>query len=269
MLDHESLRSVVAPMVGYSELAWRMMMRERGATLCYTPMINGSIFIRDSTHRSEEIQIHDKDRPLIVQFAANNPELFYACGKYVEPICDAVDLNLGCPQNIARKGRYGSFLQEDWQLINNILRQASAALSLPVTCKIRILDTLEKSIDYARMLERSGVSMICVHGRTRDQKGQFMGLANWDFIKAIKQSVSIPIISNGNIRYHSDIKDCLDYTRADGVMVAEGCLYNPYIFEPKNKSMFCAAREYIQYASKYSTPLYFWRGHIFKLLIHA
>ncbi|KAF0991227.1 hypothetical protein HZS_6643, partial [Henneguya salminicola] len=216
---------------------------------------------------------------IILTFAANTPDMFTCCAKIVEFKCEGVDLNLGCPQNIARKGHYGCFLHDEWQLIhdmstlltiiNIIVRQASSNLSIPVSAKIRIFDSIQKSVDYARMLENSGCSMLAVHGRTRNQKGQNTGLADWEIIKIIKQTLSIPVISNGNILYHSDIQRCIDYTGADGVMVAEGCLYNPYIFEDITVSTCAAAFEYIKYAQKYDAKPHAWRCHLFKILYHV
>ncbi|KAF1741879.1 hypothetical protein MXB_1310, partial [Myxobolus squamalis] len=185
-------------------------------------------------------------------FASNKPEIFLNCAKIVESQCDGVDLNLGCPQNIARK-----------------VKLASTQLSIPISAKIRILESRQKSLEYAQMLEHSGCSMICVHGRTQDQKSQNTGLADWDTIKLIKESISIPLISNGNIQYHSDFDKCLKYTGADGIMVAEGCLYNPYIFENHDISAFEAALEYIDYARMYSAHPHAWRCHLFKILFHV
>lgn len=172
------------------------------------------------------------DRPLFVQFCANSPDELLEAAKYVEPFCDAVDLNLGCPQGIARKGRYGAFLQEDWQLIYRLINTLHTNLRVPVTAKIRILESREKTLEYAKVILSAGASIITVHGRQRDQKGHKTGLADWSMLRYLRENLppDTVIFANGNILQHDDIERCLKETGADGVMSAEGNLYDPTIF---------------------------------------
>lgn len=172
------------------------------------------------------------DRPLFVQFCANSPDELLEAAKYVEPFCDAVDLNLGCPQGIARKGRYGAFLQEDWQLIYKLINTLHTSLRVPVTAKMRILESREKTLEYAKVILSAGASIITVHGRQRDQKGHKTGLADWSMLRYLRENLppDTVIFANGNILQHDDIEWCLKETGADGVMSAEGNLYDPTIF---------------------------------------
>lgn len=175
------------------------------------------------------------DRPLIVQFCANDPTALLAAAKLVAPHCDAVDLNLGCPQGIARKGHYGAFLQEDQQLIYDLIRTLHEQLPVPVTAKIRVLETREATLAYARNVLAAGASFLTVHGRLREQKGHLTGLADWEMIRFLRDSLppDTVLFANGNILQHGDVQRCLAATGADAVMSAEGNLSDPAIFAPE------------------------------------
>jgi tRNA-dihydrouridine synthase 1 len=172
------------------------------------------------------------DRPLFVQFCANDPDELLSAAEYVAPFCDAVDLNLGCPQSIARRGRYGAFLQEDQDLIYRLINKLHLNLSVPVTAKIRILESREATLAYALNVLSAGASILTVHGRHRDQRGHKTGLADWSVIRYLRENLpsDTVLFANGNILRHSDIEDCLEATGADAVMSAEGNLCDPTIF---------------------------------------
>lgn len=174
------------------------------------------------------------DRPLFVQFCANDPQYLLSAAELVQDHCDAVDLNLGCPQGIAKKGHYGSFLQEDQELIHKLIKTLHENLSVPVTAKIRILDTKEATLAYAKNVLSAGASILTVHGRRREQKGHITGLADWQMIRYLRDNLppETVLFANGNILQHGDIEKCLEATGADGIMSAEGNLSNPGIFAP-------------------------------------
>lgn len=268
-LAFRGAKYVVAPMVDQSALAWRMLCRKHGAQLCYTPMFHSKVFAEQEAYRAREWATCSEDRPLVVQFCGNDPETLLAAAKLVENDCDAVDINLGCPQGIAKKGFYGSYLQDEWDLISRMVGILHKNLRVPVTCKIRIFPEVEKTIRYAKMLQEAGCQLLTVHGRIREQKQQATGLADWDQIKAVKEALDIPVFANGNILYHEDIEDCLEYTGVEGVMTAEGNLYNPFIFEPGRHLNFVAAREYMEMVRRHDAITSHARGHLFKIFAPA
>ncbi|KAK3063611.1 hypothetical protein LTS18_014109, partial [Coniosporium uncinatum] len=268
-----SPKVVLAPMVDQSEFAWRLLSRsflpseQQHALLAYTPMFHSRLFVdtpryRDSHFQalkssplptrsliadpsifpeqppSEEYHLDGNptnDRPLFVQFCSNTPSDFLSAARYVAPYCDAIDLNLGCPQGIAKRGHYGAFLQEDPDLIVSMIRTLHKELDVPVTAKMRCLETKERTLEYAKKLLGAGASVITVHGRLREQKGHNTGLADWSKIRYLRDNLppETVIFANGNILQYEDIEKCLQATGADAVMSAEANLCDPSIFAPR------------------------------------
>jgi len=219
-------------MVDQSELPFRLLARRYGAQLCFTPMINANMFARSTSYRREILRdIPVEDRPLIAQFAGHDPSILLAAARHVEHKVDAVDLNLGCPQHIAKRGRYGSFLLEEEDLVVEIVRTLSAGLAVPVTCKIRLFrGDLPRTLNLCRRLQEAGCAMLTVHGRNRHQNKQTVGSCDFGAIAQIKAALRIPVVANGGIATLQDVVSCLDATGADGVMSSEAALENPALF---------------------------------------
>lgn len=238
-----------------------------GCQAAYTPMYHAGHFASQKKYRERNFSTCSEDRPLIVQFCGNHADTLLAASRHVENVCDGIDINLGCPQDIARRGHYGAFLQDEWNLINEMVSKLRNNLNeqLGVSCKIRRFDELNKTVEYAKMLERAGCTFIGVHGRTREQRGCKAGIADWNCIKAVKDSVGIPVIANGNVQSLRDVEECLAFTGADAVMSAEGNLYNPGIFLNIHPPAWTMAKEYLGYVEKYPIPPGMAKSHLFKL----
>ncbi|KAL7090071.1 hypothetical protein ACP275_12G017300 [Erythranthe tilingii] len=271
---------IVAPMVDNSELPFRMLCRKYGAQAAYTPMLHSRIFGESEKYRSEEFTTCKEDRPLFVQFCANDPDILLESARKVEPYCDYVDINFGCPQRIARRGNYGAFLMDKLPLVKSLVEKLSQNLTVPVSCKIRIFPDLHDTINYAKMLEEAGCSLLAVHGRTRDEKDGKKIRANWQIIKAVREAVRIPVIANGNIRYVEDAWQCLEETGTEGVLSAEALLENPALFAGYRTPEWAPvgvcregdldqaelAVEYLRMCEKYPVPWRMVRSHVHKLL---
>lgn len=242
------------------------MCRKYGSDLAYTPMFHSKVFISSESYRKRNFTTCPEDRPLLVQFCANDPEVFLEAAKYVENDCDGVDLNLGCPQGIAKRGNYGAFLQEKQDLIFQLINKLAKGLKVPITAKIRILDTEEETLKYALMVQEAGAAILAVHGRTRIQKGQLAGHANWEMIKKIKAALRIPVIANGSVERYEDIEECEKESNCDGLMSAGGLLRNPALFSGEVIKEVDLFEEYMQFAEKYPVRFSNVRAHMYKML---
>lgn len=260
---------ILAPMVGNSGYSWRKLARKYGSDLCYTEMVHSETFINSKSDifNNRWYKTDETDRPLVIQICGNDPKIMSHVASKVESVCDMIDINFGCPQKVAKRGHYGAYLQEDWDLTSKIINSVSSSINLPLSCKIRIFEDFEITRKYSEMIQNSGCNFLVVHGRTRNQRGKNSGLASWDHIKFIKESLRIPVISNGNIIYYKNLQEALDYTKADGIMVGETHLYNPLIFKNIKKSVFEILNEYFEICFKSRDEnLSEIKSHTFKLL---
>jgi tRNA-dihydrouridine synthase 1 len=236
-------RYIVAPMVGASELAFRLMCRKYGAQLCYTPMMMAGEFASSKKYRQREFPTSPLDRPLVCHFAANSPSDFAKAAKLAAPHCDAIDLNLGCPQRTAYVGHFGSYLLDpkERQRVLDIVKAGAEAVAIPICVKIRLLNTFEETQTLVAQLYQAGATIIAVHARYRasfDRKGAGArdGPALLDQVQKLKQAFPNQIlITNGNTITYDDVVKNLDTssTNADGLMSAEGILDNPALFLPR------------------------------------
>ena len=265
---------ILAPMVGGSELAFRLLCRRYGVDLAYTPMMNAERFSVDSEYRQQEFQSTPEDRPLVAHFSANDPAHLLAAARLVEHSCDAIDLNLGCPQRIAHAGHFGSYLlgSEDRELIISIVKEAAENLSIPVFVKIRLLDSIPETIELCKQLADAGAALIAIHARYRvnlvgrSGPGARDGAAMLDQIIPVREALGgyvnkttgqrVQIISNGNVRTSADIDANKAFTGADGVMAAEGILDNPAIFSGDDSpDKLALASEYLALVDRYPVKL--------------
>jgi nifR3 family TIM-barrel protein len=172
------------------------------------------------------------DHPLGMQLLGRDPDLLAEAARRLEGLgADVIDLNLGCPVNKVVKDQCGSALLREPAQVARIFEKLVPAVKIPVTMKMRTGfedGDDDRFLEVARIADRSGVAAITAHGRT--QKQLYRGLSNHEAIRRVKETVSIPVIGNGDIRRGADAVKMIEATGCDGVMLARGALGNPWIY---------------------------------------
>ncbi|CAH0364521.1 unnamed protein product [Pelagomonas calceolata] len=247
----------MAPMVGQSDRPFRLLCRRHGTTLCYSEMLMADEFAASAAYRLEALGDRVRDHPLIVQFAANEPDAFARAAVAAHAMgASGCDLNIGCPQRRAREGFYGSWMQEDWDLCCAIIAAARAACprGFAITAKLRVQycergtrPSTERTVEFARRLVAAGADLIALHARVRGSPElRRAGAADLTVVRALVDAgLGVPILSNGNVRSREDVALNLKATGADGVMVAEELLRDPSLFAPEKRSPPALIRDYL------------------------
>ena len=223
--------SVLAPMAGVTDLAFRLLAKEMGCGLVVSEMVSAKGLLYENCRTKELIRIDPRERPTAIQLFGSVPdELAEAARRVAASGADIIDFNMGCPTHkIVRNGE-GSALLRFPELAEKILKAMVAAVDIPVTVKIRAGwdENSINAVEIAKRAEQAGVSSIAVHGRTREQF--YGGNADWEIIRQVKRAVTIPVIGNGDVRTVHDAERLLLETGCDGVMVGRAACGNIWIF---------------------------------------
>jgi tRNA-dihydrouridine synthase B len=226
-------RYVLAPLAGYTNLAFRLALRELGGLgLATTDLVNARALLRGSPTSFELIQTCTEDRPLAVQIYGAEPKEMGEAARFLEEYgVAAVDINMGCPVHKVVRGGGGSALMCNAGGAIALVRGVVEAVRIPVTVKMRLgwdADNLTAPA-FAREFEQAGVAAVIIHGRTREQG--FGGQVNLDGIRAVVEAVDrIPIIGNGDVRTLADAERMLQHTGCAGISIGRGAFLNPWIF---------------------------------------
>lgn len=222
-----------APLAGYSNLAFREIMKEHKAGLVFTEMISAKGLLYKSSKTWELTKISEKEHPVALQLFGGDIEDLRQAAILIEQNtkADIIDLNMGCPVKKVLKSNSGSALLLDKNKVYEMVKAVVESVSLPVTVKIRAgwdHDSIN-CIEIAKAIEAAKASAITIHGRTKSDL--YRGKVNLDYIKMVKASVNIPVIGNGDIKNVEDAIEMLEYTKCDMVMVGRGVLGNPWLIE--------------------------------------
>lgn len=224
---------VLGPMAGVTNIAFRTICKEFGASLVYSEMISDKAILYQNQKTMSMLEFSEEERPIAIQVFGSESATIKEAAKIIvnETNCDIIDINMGCPVKKVFKTGAGSALLMDENKVYNIVKETVAAVKVPVTVKIRIGISNDKinAVRIAKLIEQAGASAISVHGRTKNQ--MYTGKANLDVIKAVVEAVDIPVIGNGDIFNYRDAIRMFDYTKCSGIMIARGALGNPWIFK--------------------------------------
>ena len=228
-------KAILAPMAGVSDIAYRLLAKEHGASMVCTEMVSamGIKYKNERTH--DLLRMEKVEHPVSMQIFGSDPEAIALGAKVVANAgADIVNINMGCPVKKVVSSGDGSALMKTPDLAARVAEAAVNAVDVPVTVKMRIGWDNEhiNVVDFAKRIESTGVSAVAVHGRTREQ--MYMGRADWSYIKEVKDALSIPVIGNGDIWTPEDAFHMIEETGCDAVMIGRGAQGNPWIFERVN-----------------------------------
>ncbi|MBW1649901.1 MAG: tRNA dihydrouridine synthase DusB [Deltaproteobacteria bacterium] len=229
---------IMAPLAGITNLPFRIIVKEAGCGLVYSEMISSYALVYKSKKTFEMLTSCKAEKPLSVQIFGADPFIMARAASIVEASgADIIDINFGCSVKKILKSGSGAALMKQTDKARAVMAAVKNAVSIPVTIKIRSGWTRDgyQAKEIAKIAQDCGISAIAIHPRTVSQG--FKGFADWNIITAVRKSVSIPIIGNGDIITYKDALDMIKITKADFIMIGRAAIGNPLIFTAINSAL--------------------------------
>jgi len=227
--------AILAPLAGVTDSTFRLICKQHGAALAFSEMVSADGLVHDDVTTKHYTFFRNEERPIGIQIFGSDPWMMADAAQRIEVIApDFIDLNFGCPVKKVVKRGAGAAILKNLALMKKIASAVVNSTSLPILAKIRSgWDQSQiNAVEAAQILEDCGISAITIHPRTQTQL--FKGQANWEIIKQVKESVSIPVIGNGDIKNPIDAKTMIAETNCDLIMIGRAALGNPWIFSQIN-----------------------------------
>lgn len=224
-------RVLLAPMAGVTDPPFRKMVKQYHPGLVCGEMVSAMALHYNSEKTQRLIQVDPEEKPVSMQLFGSKPEIMEEAARLIEASgADIIDINMGCPVLKVVKSGEGAALLTNLPLAGQIIKAVSGSVRIPVTVKFRLGWDSEQIVapQLARIAEDCGAAGVVVHARTREQF--YHGKADWDRIAEVKQTVSIPVIGNGDVDSPRAARAMLDQTGCDGVMIGQAALGRPWLF---------------------------------------
>lgn len=220
----------LAPMAEVTDTYYRSLIKELGgAGLVVSEFISAEGLTRKNDRSHKMLAFSEAERPVSIQIYGGNPDRMDDAAAIVEAEgVDIVDVNMGCPVRKIVNSGAGSAMLKDFDKASRVVEKIIRRVKIPVTVKVRKGWESDDVLPLLKRFEEIGVSMIAIHGRTRQEK--YTGASDWNYIRGVKAELGIPVFGNGDVKTPEDAVRLFRHTGCDGVMIGRAALHNPFIF---------------------------------------